>query len=520
MNIEEIIILVLEYLTPKNIFKLRLVTKSFTFEMFNYVQFLPPLGDVKFPGIPKFIEDYLKKHQKLLRIRFSKKKIFPINAQYVHTVQFYGFVKKTVLNPIKLEIILLDNNDELKHLRKETAMTNLNIAISNVNGINSTMKYLTNLTTLSLRQVRCGSIDEVSKLTKLVQLTFDCEIIPADSFNTLINLKKLELSSTDTMNFNWITALSKLTELKADTGRIVNIGSLKNLISLTALHLESKYLCEETTVLSVLTNLTSLYVRDCGKNITVLYTLTKLTCLNLNSNKLLDISPLTSVTNLRELELKTIAKDISVLSTLTKLRTLYLMCKNIKTFDALTTLVNLTSITLKIKNIFAFNWLHVLTELREIKLLLGPLFQDIESEKFTSLTNLSDFCIISSGHRSQKFDASTLTTKLKTLFIKNVKIANYSSISLLTNLTQLNITATETTHVDPLTTLHKLKLLTLSGNDIKDISALSTLPRLKLIHAYHTLVSDISTMGSIRVNLDILPLKLESLQDIKFMCVE
>ncbi|HEY9599626.1 MAG TPA: leucine-rich repeat protein, partial [Cyanophyceae cyanobacterium] len=121
----------------------------------------------------------------------------------------------------------------------------------------------------------------------------------------------------------------------------------KRLSALTELDLSTNQIID-IKPLSTLTNLTTLDLSDNQiADIKTLSTLTNLTTLDLSNNPIADLKTLSTLTNLRELDLigNQIA-DLKPLSTLTNLTTLDLYNNQIADIKPLSTLTNLTTLDL------------------------------------------------------------------------------------------------------------------------------------------------------------------------------
>ena len=161
------------------------------------------------------------------------------------------------------------------------------------------LRYMTNLTVLSLRGSHISDLTPLSGLTNL----------------TYLNLSRNQISD--------ITPLSALTNLEHLDIRLNKIDDLSPLTSLTNLSLLNLYgnHINDISPLRGLTNLTNLglWLNEVS-DISPLAELTNLTRLNLSGNRIQDLTPLSSLTNLTELWLgDNRIRDISPLSVLINL---------------------------------------------------------------------------------------------------------------------------------------------------------------------------------------------------------
>ncbi len=141
------------------------------------------------------------------------------------------------------------------------------------------------------------------------------------------------------------------------------------LLNCTSLNLDSNLLTD-ISPLSTLTNLTELYLHNNKiTDISPLSTLTNLTKLNLNGNQITEISGLSTLTNLTELYLfDNQITEISERSTLTNLTELYLFGNQITDISGLSTLTNLTYLSLSNNQITEISGLSTLTNLTKLNL--------------------------------------------------------------------------------------------------------------------------------------------------------
>jgi len=161
---------------------------------------------------------------------------------------------------------------------------------------------------------------------------------------------------------------------------------------------------------------------------------TNLQDLNLEANKIKDLSPLGSLANLRklDLEINVDISDITPLGSLTKLEVLDLSYLEFQTIDVDT--------------------LNKLTSLRELD--LGGLWMDMSP-------------------------LSKLTINLQILLLYNNGITNIDFLSNLTSLEVLSLSfENQIKNISPLSNLTNLRVLYLDGNEITDISPLERLTKI------------------------------------------
>ncbi len=179
--------------------------------------------------------------------------------------------------------------------------------------------------------------------------------------------------------------LSRRTELKI-RGLITDISSLGSLTHLTTLNLNNNRITD-FSFLGSLTNLTELHLeKNQITDISFLGSLTNLTTLYLDDNQITDISALRSLTNLTRLYLNNNQiTDISSLGSLTNLTDIDLNNNQITNISALRSLTNLTRLALDSDKIAVD--LNVLGELAQKRLILST--RPIDAEKATAAVKVA-----------------------------------------------------------------------------------------------------------------------------------
>ena len=260
----------------------------------------------------------------------------------------------------------------------------------------------------------------------------------------------------------------------------------------------------------ILSNLTELNLNwNKITDITPLSALTNLTYLNLNWNKITDITPLSALTNLTYLSLSSIQiTDITGLSALTNLTYLDLSANQITDITGLSALTNLTYLNLFGNQITDITGLSALTNLRDLNLYQNQI-TDITG--LSALTNLTDLAL---GH-NQIIDIIGLSglTNLTDLDLEINQIIDITGLSGLTNLTKLELYCNEIIDIIPLSTLTNLTILSLSQNQITDITGLSGLTNLTVLRLCSNQITDITGLSGL-TNLADLDVQCNPITDI------
>ncbi|MDD5043110.1 MAG: leucine-rich repeat domain-containing protein [Patescibacteria group bacterium] len=221
--------------------------------------------------------------------------------------------------------------------------------------------------------------------------------------------------------------------------------------------------------------------------------LTALTLLNLWSNQISDISPLSNLTALTDLDLKNNQiSDISPLSNLTALTTLNLLSNQISDISPLSNLTALTMLYLWDNQISNISPLSNLTALTMLYLRVNQVGDISPLSNLTALTILDLW-----GNQISDISPLSNLTALTDLDLKNNQISDISPLSNLTALTILDLWGNEVSDISPLSTLTALTTLYLRVNQVGDISPLSNLTALTILDLWGNGVSDISPLSNL-----------------------
>ncbi len=205
---------------------------------------------------------------------------------------------------------------------------------------------------------------------------------------------------------------------------------------------------------------------DCDQAKKVLSNLTKL---NLSTNQITDITPLSRLTNLTELYLyNNQISDLTGLSALINLTYLELEFNQITDITGLSALTNLTALSLSNNQITDITGLSALTNLTELSL-RGNQISDITS--LSALINLTYLELLSNGITD--ITGLSALIKLTELSLSNNQITDITPLSLLTNLTKLSLEGNQITEIAGLPGLTNLIELCLYSNPITELNVSS-----------------------------------------------
>jgi Leucine-rich repeat (LRR) protein len=166
------------------------------------------------------------------------------------------------------------------------------------------LRYMTNLTTLSLRGSHISDLTPLSGLTNLTYLNLNSnQVSDITPLYALTSLEHLDIRLNMISDLTPLTGLTNLTLLTLYGNHINDVSPLSGLTNLTHLGLWMNEI-SDISPLAELTNLTRLNLSGNRiQNLTPLSDLTNLTELWLGDNRILDISALSGLINLTELRL-------------------------------------------------------------------------------------------------------------------------------------------------------------------------------------------------------------------------
>jgi internalin A len=246
-------------------------------------------------------------------------------------------------------------------------------------------------------------------------------------------------------------------------------------------------------------------------DISPLSSLVDLTTLNLWDIEISDISPLSRLINLTSLDLFSIhLNDISTLGGFTKLTRLSIIDSNGRMdFSPLAALVNLEILTVQgASNLRNLSVLGNLTNLTQLYIGGGD-FKCVEPlSNLKSLTALG----IWGAHNLDISPLSELTA-LTSLNLSHNQISDISPLRNLRNLMYLGLYGNQIRDISPLNALTALTNLDLGSNQIRDVSPLNGLTDLISLYLSHNQIGDISRLNNL-IKLSRLHLYVNQIRDI------
>ncbi|MDH5802552.1 MAG: leucine-rich repeat domain-containing protein [Gammaproteobacteria bacterium] len=251
---------------------------------------------------------------------------------------------------------------------------------------------------------------------------------------------------------------------------ISSMDGLEQFTNLQRLDMSNANLNDLTPIRN-LTNLTALYLSECGE------------CGN---NRFSDLTPLSELVNLTELDLSmTRVQDLTGLENLASLDRLWLSGNSVSDISPLRNLTSLTELYLESNQIVDISWLQDLTNLQILEL------------QFNQVVNIASLQGMSS---------------LQTLGLRANQVVDISAISSLPNLVFLDLYSNRIRQVS-LSGMAGLEILDLGFNRIQTLSLTGDMPALTHLWAQNNYITSISFTGSFPL-LGIIDLYANNIKDV------
>ena len=302
-----------------------------------------------------------------------------------------------------------------------------------------------------------------------------------DDLRHLAFLEKLEMHSSVTSQFSYLSKLSNLKELS---------------ITDTALS------AQELSVIGALPNLTKLSIRGCSLSTTAGLEQAKgLTYLDLSNNAVRDIAPLSGLQKLQEVNLSHNAlNDLSALSSLSAMTSLDVSYNNLETLSPITTVSGLKKLIASNNALKDVNFFQNFTVLEEL---------DLSNNSVTDVTPLSSCVALRkltlSSNTIKDITSLSKLTKLEDFNFSNNKVTKLPQWSTDCALVNIDGSYNQLDTLVPLQGLKKLNNVFMDYNKgISSVKALASCPVLIQVNVYGTSVRQVSdlTSQSVVVNYD------------------
>ena len=221
--------------------------------------------------------------------------------------------------------------------------------------------------------------------------------------------------------------------------------------------------------------------------------LTELQDLNLWINKISDLSPLAGLKRLQDLNLSNNKiSDISPLTDLTGLQNLLFFGNEITNLSPIAGLTGLKDLHIAYNQITDISPLAGLTGLQNLYLTKNQINDILPLAGLTGLQDLSLF-----SNPISDISALASLTELKKIIFGHDKITDISPLSGLISLEVLEFSECPINDISPLAGLKELKSLHLDGNHISDLTPLVGVTGLKKLSINRTKVTDFSLLGKL-----------------------
>jgi hypothetical protein len=368
-----------------------------------------------------------------------------------------------------------------------TDLATLNFFCASDRGITNVagLEWATNLTGLALAHNAITDLSPLSSLHALVQLDAGnnalTNLTPLASLRGLTNLN---LGGNQIASAAPLCGLTNLTSLWLDRNPLGSVAPLSNLTTLRTLvlfqtgvadlaplipirglsHLDVRGnpLTNAATVLTQITNLSTLYLGDsCTTSLSFLLPLARLESLDLDHNAVRDFSALAALPALKHLDLgHNPLTNLSQFNGLTNLQSLYFAGNAVSNLLVLAPLTRLSTLELADNAIADLTPLAASTQLQNLGLSRNP------------LTNLAPLNALTNPKTLNAL------TNLKTLRLDGIPLTNASYLAAMPALAAVSLRSTRLASLAPLASLTNLVALYAHENWLTDISPLTGLTAL------------------------------------------
>jgi hypothetical protein len=212
---------------------------------------------------------------------------------------------------------------------------------------------------------------------------------------------------------------------------------------------------------------TELNLEGCGiSGIEALSRFEDLTCLNLKSNQVSDLSPLADLTDMTELNLQeNRITDITALSGLGSLTDLQLSDNEISDISVLSRMTCLNKLHLDKNQINDISPLAMLQDLKEL---------DLSENKISVVKPLSGLCCLETlnlgGNLISDVEPISKLTEIKEIDLADNKISDISALAGCGGLTKLSLRNDPIEDIGPASQIDTLKSIDIRGTEVSDIS--------------------------------------------------
>ncbi|CAL6075445.1 Conserved_hypothetical protein [Hexamita inflata] len=346
---------------------------------------------------------------------------------------------------------------------------------------------------------------DLQQMEKLLEMDVPPEVWEDASNRNLLSFSQELVQGTKEFRYNGrkiehiylISFLTNITELNLPGNNISDISSISKLKTLKILDLSSNII-KDISGLQSLLNLTHLFLSS-NKLTSYTVALPNLVDLELENNRITDISAISKLKNLKKLDLgSNIIEDISVLQSLTDLIHLNLQVNKLTSYTlALPSLVELFLSRNKLQDKSGLQHSPKLERLTlsetgtsDLRTIPHQLFglKDLSLSfnnilEISYLSNFVDLQSLNLGYNKQLSNIGPLQfcTQLTKLRIQKTSITDLWPLQFMKILNTLEMYLTQVVDLHPLQYLYKLEYISAHDACITDVSPLSKLTQLKTV---------------------------------------
>jgi Leucine-rich repeat (LRR) protein len=343
-------------------------------------------------------------------------------------------------------------------------------------------------------------IRDLSPLAALISLTNlyagDNLITDASVLSNLTGLTSLSLCGNAICNLAFVRTLNQLGALALDKNNITDPSPLANLTSLSSLALGGNPGLANYTVLSNLTNLTCLSLRESSlRDLGILGGLKRLTYLDLYNVPLSNLSPLTNLAALSRLDISWdyFVTNCAVLGGSTSLTNLYLRGIPIGNASFLANLYRLNFLNLDSTRITNASPLGGLTNLTYLSMTGNGAITNVSV--LSNLTGLINLELRANSISNIAFMSSLIRLGYADLAYNS--IGDISPLAGLTNLNSLVLAGNPTNNYSSLSNNSALTNLWLFDGSISDVSFVTNMPWLSYLNLERNNITNIDPLNAL-----------------------
>jgi len=336
------------------------------------------------------------------------------------------------------------------------------------NGLVSELAVFQYTVTGVIEEITLASPELDSYVRKLLGLSQDHRLLTSDLWNiTSLTVPNAVLDYSDLKYF------IKLNELVIDKGSFSDLSFLAGLNELNALTITNTPISSsDLKILSELPKLEKLTLANCGLGNIENLSAAKLTYLDLNSNAIRELSPLSFMTSLKHLDLSYNAlTNLNDLSALTGLEVLNISGNSLSSIRPLATCIQLKELYLSFNTIGNLSGIESLTELTML---------DLSSNTLTDVDLLAGL------------------TKMQKLILNNNTLLNISAISAMVNLEHLEFAYNQITELPRWSGNPALVYIDGTSNQLSSLATLSLCKNLNTVMMNYNNISSVSALSTCR----------------------